>query len=193
MAAGLQAQRPDAPIMHAPPNLARDNEMKTIHLEHDIACDEETFWKTYFDRELSSRLFREGLGFPVYEILEQRETPTETIRKVRAQPKLDVPAAVAKLLGPGFGYAEDSTFDKTSRVWRYKMTMSVMADRLLHEGQMHVVPAAPGHVRRIASLRFEARVFGVGGMLEAAGEKQLTQSWADSAVAMNKLVSETRA
>ena len=72
--------------------------MRTIHLEHEIACDEDAFWNVFLDHEYTTRLFREVLGFPYFDILEQAEADGVVRRECAAQPKL--PAAQMAPLGP---------------------------------------------------------------------------------------------
>src|SRR5262249_47704120 len=121
--------------------------MVKFTLTHEIDCAVETFWKIFFDRPFNEALFREGLSFPRFEIVEQRESDKEIYRKVSGTPKMDAPAPVAKLLGPGFGYVEEGTFDKATRTWSYKITPSALADKLRNEGVMRVEPAGEGRCR----------------------------------------------
>jgi hypothetical protein len=162
--------------------------MGTFTVTHEIRCDEATFWRVFFDKEFNQKLFREALGFPEFEVVDQRETETELVRKVAGMPKMNMPGPVAKLLGSNFRYTELGTFDKAKKLWRWKMTPSVMAEKLRQEGQMHIEPAGDGRVRRIARMDNEAKVFGVGGLIESSAEKQLREGWDASAHFMNRYI-----
>jgi len=159
--------------------------MGTFKVTHEIQCNAETFWKTFFDKDFNLKLYKEGLGFPEFSIVDQRETDTELVRKVTGSPKMEVPAPVAKLLGSNFRYTEEGKFDKSTKIWRWKLIPSAMPDKLRNEGSMRIEPIGETKIRRIAELVLEAKVFGVGGLIESSSEKQLREGWDKSAVFMN--------
>jgi hypothetical protein len=164
--------------------------MGKFTLTHEIRADEEGFWKLFFDKEFNEQLFKRDLGFPEFKVLEQRDTDREIYRKVHGTPKLDVPGPVAKVIGANFSYTEEGTFDKASKTWRWKMTPSSMGDKLRNEGVVRVEPAGAGKVRRVAEITIEAKVFGIGGMIESSSEKQLRAGWDKSADVMNRWFAE---
>ncbi len=47
-------------------------------------------------------------------------------------------------------------------------------------------------VRRVAELINEAKVFGIGGLLESSAEKQLREGWDQSATYMNKWIANLK-
>ncbi len=160
--------------------------MGKFTLTHEINCNEETFWKTFFDKTFNEKLFRGELHFPEYNIVDQSETDKELKRKVSGQPKMDLPGPVAKLLGSNFRYVEEGTWDKSSKLWRWKMIPSVLAEKMRNEGSMRIEPIGDNKVRRVAELVVEAKIFGVGGLMESSAEKALRKGWDASAVFMNK-------
>ena len=87
----------------------------------------------------------------------------------------------AKLLGDSFGYTETHNFDKKTKLFRARMTPSVLADRLSSESVVRVEAAGAGKCRRTVEVSVEARIFGVGGLVEGALEKNLRTGWVDSA------------
>jgi hypothetical protein len=153
---------------------------------HEINCNVETFWTTFFDKEFNEKQYREGLGFPEFSVLEQRETDTQILRKAAGQPKMNMPGPIMKLLGNNFRYVEDGTFDKASKVWRWKMTPSTLADKIRQEGTLRIEPLGENKVRRIAEIVIEAKIFGIGSLMESTAEKGLREGWDQSAVYMNK-------
>jgi hypothetical protein len=162
--------------------------MPTFTLNHEIRCNTERFWQLFFDREFNDKLYKEALEFPEYSILEQRDTDTEIIRKVAGQPKMNMPGPVAKVLGSGFKYVEEGSFDKAKRIWRWKMTPSTLAEKMRNEGSVRVEALGDDRVRRVAEIVVEAKIFGIGGMIESSAEKQLREGWEKSAVFMNKWI-----
>jgi hypothetical protein len=160
--------------------------MGKFTVTHEIRCDVDTFWKTFFDASFNDKLYLEALGFPAYKTLDQTETDTKITRKVHGQPKMSVPGPVAKLVGSNFSYTEDGSFDKAKKVWTWKLTPSTLADKMRNEGSVRVESIGDNKVRRVADLFVEAKVFGLGGLIESSVEKQLRDGWDASAVFMNK-------
>lgn len=167
--------------------------MPTFRVTHEINCNIETFWKLFFDKTFNETLYRQGLGFPEFNVVDQKETDTEITRKCAGKPKLNMPGPVMKLLGDGFRYSEEGKFDKATKVWRWKMTPSAMADKLRQEGTLKVEAIGDNKVRRTAELINEAKVFGVGGLIESSAEKSLREGWDQSAVFMNKWIADGKA
>ena len=162
--------------------------MGKFTVTHEINCNEEAFWKLFFDKDFNVKLYKEGLGFPEFNIVDQRETDTDLVRKVTGTPKMEVPGPVAKVLGSNFGYTEEGKFNKATKVWQWKLTPSAMADKLRNEGVLKISAIGDAKVRRVAEITLEAKVFGIGGLIESSSEKQLREGWDKSAVFMNNWI-----
>lgn len=167
--------------------------MGTFRISHDIQCGVDLFWKVFFDKTFNEQMFKTELGFPEYSVLELRETDKEIIRRVSAMPKMNLPGPLSKLFGNGFRYVEEGHFDRQTKIWKWKMTPSTLADKLRQEGTLRVEPVGEHSVRRVAELIIEAKVFGVGGLIESTGEKQLRQGWDESARFLNKWLADGKA
>jgi hypothetical protein len=164
--------------------------MKKLTLKHEINCSADQFWKVFFDKDFNRTLFKDALGFPEYEILEQEESDSQVRRKVRGRPKMNMPKPVMKLLGDSFGYEEEGTLDRKSGVWRWKMKPNALTDKLRNEGKVTVEPAGDGKCSRIAEIDIEAKVFGLGGLIESSTETEMKRGWDASATFMNKWLAE---
>jgi hypothetical protein len=160
---------------------------------HEINCNADTFWKIFFDKAFNETLYKQELGFPEFTVTSQEETDSQIIRKCAGRPKLNMPGPVMKLLGDGFRYTEVGTFDKAKKTWSWKMTPSAMADKLRQEGTMRVEPVGDNKVRRIAELTNEAKIFGIGGLMESSAEKSLREGWDKSAVFFNRWIADGKA
>jgi hypothetical protein len=167
--------------------------MPKLMLNHEINCDADTFWKLFFNQDFNVAMYKQGLGFTEFQVLEQRDGDRETFRKVHASPKVEMPGPLAKMFGGGLKYTEEGTFDKGSKIWRWKMTPSSMADKIKNEGTMRLEPAGAGKVRRIAEILIEAKIFGLGGMIEGMADKSLKEGWENSAKFMNKWIADGKA
>jgi hypothetical protein len=145
--------------------------MLKFTLSHEINCDVEAFWKIFLDKDFTEAQFRQGLEFPGYDVASQKETETEILRTSVAVPKMDVPGPVLKVLGSSFGYTEEGRFNKAAKRWEWKTIPTTMKDKLRTDGSIRAEPAGEGKCRRIVEIEAEAKVFGVGGMLECAREE----------------------
>jgi hypothetical protein len=160
--------------------------MGKFTVTHEINCNVETFWKVFFDKDFNTKLYKENLGFPEFTIVDQRETDSEIARKVNGTPKMEVPGPVAKVLGSNFRYTEEGKFNKSTQRWQWKMIPSTMADKMRNEGTLRIEAVGDTKVRRVAELVIEAKVFGIGGLIESSAEKQLRDGWDKSAKFMNE-------
>src|SRR5262249_44398514 len=120
---------------HPPPGAQeRDVRMGKFTLTHEINCNADTFWKIFFDDDFNTKLYKNEMGFPAYELVEHKETDTTITRKISAQPKMNLPGPLAKMFGSGFSYVEEGSLNKATKVWTWKTIPSAMADKLRTEG-----------------------------------------------------------
>ena len=56
--------------------------------------------------------------------------------------------------------------------------------------QQVIEPAGDGKVRRVSDASIEAKVFGLGGVLEGTAEKEVRDGWDKEAVFMNRWVTK---
>lgn len=166
--------------------------MPKFTITHEFNSDEDTFWKVFFDKAFNDRLYKEHLQFSQYEVVDQRETDAEIVRKVKGSPKMNLPGPVAKLFGSGFSYVEEGRLNKATKLWTWKMTPSALGDKLRNEGTMRIEKIGEGRIRRIADITIEAKVFGVGGLIESSAEKQLREGWDASAPFFQKGIDAAR-
>jgi hypothetical protein len=166
------------------------NPMKKFTLKHEIHCSETHFWKVFFDKEFNTSLFLKELKFPEYEVLEQVENESGVKRRVRGRPKMDMPGPVAKVLGDSFGYEEAGTWDSKTKIWSWQMFPNRLGDKLRNVGKVRLEVLGDNKVRRIAEIEMEAKIFGVGGLIESSSEKQMTDGWNRSATYMNKWIAD---
>lgn len=162
--------------------------MGKFTVTHEINCTVDAFWKTFLDKDFNVELYTKTLGFPEWTILEQRDDDARASRKVTALPKMEVPGPVQKLLGSNFRYTEEGSMTRPERIWRWKMTPSTLADKLFTSGVVRAEPIGDKKTRRIAEMTVEAKIFGVGGLIESSAEKQLREGWDKSAVFMNQFL-----
>ena len=166
--------------------------MGKFTVTHEIRCNVETFWTVFLDKEFNVQLYTGSLGFPDFKVVDQTDEGTTVTRKVSAQPKMDVPGALQKLIGQGFRYTEEGSMKKAEGIWRWKMTPSTLADKLFTSGTIRAEAVGSDRTRRIAEINIEAKIFGLGGLIEGTTEKQMRDGWDKSATFMNKYLETAR-
>jgi uncharacterized protein DUF2505 len=159
--------------------------MRRFVLTQDIAADVATHWKMFFDPDLERELHLTWLKSSDYRVLESRDSDAEIVRKIRVVPKLDLPGPVAKLIGSGFAYTEAGNFDRKAQVWRSRLTPGVLSERMHAESVVRCEPAGAAACKRTCELTVDARIFGIGGVVESAFEKNLRQGWTQAAAFLN--------
>jgi hypothetical protein len=163
--------------------------MATFTMRHDLDCDCDTFWRLFFEKDFNEKLFK-ALEFPEWKLIDTKETDKEIIRNVKATPKMDAPAPVVKLLGSSFGYDEEGRYDKATKTHKFIIKPNVMTEKLRNEGTVKCEPRGDGKSTRVVEIIAEAKVFGLGGMIESSIEKSFRTGWQQSADFINKWVKE---
>ena len=149
-------------------------------------CDVETFWKVFLSEDYTKKLYLEGFEFPELEIVSQ----TDTTRRMRAVPKMNMPKPVMKILGDSFGYEEEGRLDADKNEWHWKMIPNTMRDKLKTEGLVRVEAAGDGKCRRTDEVTLEAKVFGVGKLIESSTEKEIRDAWSKEEAFMRRYLKE---
>lgn len=164
--------------------------MLKFTLEHRLECTPQRHWALFWDPDWSRQLVVEGLGFLSCACEEPKEANGKRTRSMRVTPKINVPAAVAKLLGPKLAYTERGALDIESEIWTFDTILSVLADRILMGGTVRIRDEGDGQCTRVTDLWVEAKIFGLGGIVERAAERNLRDGWDESARWINRWVRE---
>lgn len=167
--------------------------MADIRIEHVFDCTEDRFWSEIFHADdYNQRLFKEALGFPVYDQVSRNETDATITRVLEVVPKLgDMPAALKKVVGEGLGYRETGTYDKAKRTYKSVVVPNKLADKTSIEGLLWTEPASdPKKCRRLFTAKVVSKVFMVGGMLEERILADMRASYDKSATFTNRYIAE---
>lgn len=166
--------------------------MKERRIEHTYDCSAEVFWNQLFlDDEYNRKLFVEELHFSSWRVLRQEERGSELHRVIEATPPLGkLPAALERLLSEGLGYEEHGVLDRPNQRYRLEVKPRSLASKLTIQGELTTQPLSERSCRRIYVARAEARVFGVGGMLEQRLLDDIEKSYNKAAVFTNRWIAE---
>jgi Protein of unknown function (DUF2505) len=166
--------------------------MRKFTFTQDIETDVADHWRLFLDDDHDRAQFLEGLRYPSYELVERVEDETSVRRTIKVTPRLEVPAAVAKLLGDGFGYTEVGTFDKQTQLWRAVLTPNMLGGKLRSEVVLRAEPAGERRCRRTCDAVVEAKLFAVGGLVESSLESNVRTGWTQAAAYMNRKLAAAR-
>jgi hypothetical protein len=157
--------------------------MADIRVAHVFECSPEIFWeKIFFDVEFNRTMYMEGLGFSSWKELETRELDDTLQRVVEIVPPVgDLPGPLRKLIGDGFGYREEGSLDKKSQRYQVKAIPSRLADKIKVEGVLWCEPEGESSCRRFFEGTVEAKIFGVGGLLENRIIADMRRNYDDAA------------
>jgi len=166
--------------------------MKERRIEHTYDCSADVFWsKIFLDEEYNRKLFLEELHFESWRVVSSQERGSELHRVVEAVPRLgDLPLALKRLLSEGASYQERGVVDRGAQRYRLEVTPRSLASKLSISGELFTTPLAERSCRRTYVARVEARVFGVGGMIEDRLLSDIERSYAKAAVFTNRWIAE---
>ena len=151
--------------------------MRTSTTSATLRCTPETFWSSFFDEPYLHALYLDELDSRAFAVLET----TDTSRKLRIVPKMNLPAPVAKLIGESFAYEEHGTLDRARNEWTWRMVQPAnldpkskpRKDAVTMHGTVRIEPSGEAQSRRSDTFTVEAKIFGLGGLLESTIEKEL--------------------
>ena len=167
--------------------------MKKVHLSHEINCSPEAFWRLYFDPTFTAALVRDAIKVDDFKVLKFEENEREIVRVTSGKPRFAAPAAVKKIIGDNFSYTEEVRFDRATQTARWKISLSTFTDKTRNEGVLRVELLGPDRIRRVADAEVEARIFGMGGIMESGMEKQMIEGWTAGAAFTNKWIADGKA
>ena len=158
--------------------------MTKFTMTHALGCDAERFWQLFFDRDFNAKLY-DALEISDYSIDTRKDDDKELVRVVRGTPKVDIPGPLRKLLGDRFSYQEDGRFDRAAKTFRFVISTSALKEKLRSEGTVRCESLGEGKSQRVVDVSIEAKILGLGGVLESSAEKSYRSTWARSADFLN--------
>jgi len=165
--------------------------MREFTLVQDIAGTVDEHWRTFFDPAFEQVIVK-AMKFRLYEVVARDEDDSALTQKTRAVPRWDIAAVLGKLFGASPGYVEEGRFDKAARIWRTSTIPDSLADKITCEMVMRMEPVDDTRSRRVLDFKIEARVRGLGGMVESSLEKNLRNGWRDSGEFISRYIADKR-
>jgi hypothetical protein len=148
--------------------------MKKVTESFDLDCTPEHFWRVFLDENYSRALYLEQLRFKGFKLLELKDAS----RKLHLSPSLNLPGVIEKLVGDSFAYEEHGSLAGNTWTWKMVQPSHITKKPMVQtSGTIRIEPAGEGKSRRTDDVTIEAKVFGIGGLIESTVEKELRSSW----------------
>jgi hypothetical protein len=159
-------------------------DVKELELRHDMDCDADAYFeKCVLSEDYNRRLFLEGLKFPSFKLIEQKEEGTTVFRKALVEPTLaGLPGPLKKVIGDSMSYIEEGTYDRTTKRYRFStIPTGGMKDKVKTTGEMYCEHKGDKKCVRVAKLRVDVNLRLIGGLLEDRIVTDLKSSYAKAA------------
>ena len=151
--------------------------MRRCELRFAIETTPDRFWSLYLDEDFNRESFVRGLSWDPPQQHAYRSDEREVVRELSAQPRLELPPKVARLVGERLGYREWGRFDRASAQFEFRQRTTMFGDKLSIQGRMWGEPRGEAGMNLIAKLEVEASMFGVGGLLERTVEQNFNTTF----------------
>jgi|GEM_PF-1302734 len=158
-------------------------------LQHELDTPVERFWTDIFESEDFNRaLYIDHLGYRYELDLWDRATGH---RRARVWPTHNVPKALASVLGNTISFVEDGIYDEDAERYDFKVIPSTLAGRIGVSGTVEVEPLSARSCERSVTFEIEARVFGVGHLIESFLETTTREQYDRNALFINEYLATT--
>lgn len=155
--------------------------MKTATASVVLPCSVDRFWSVYLDPAYIKALYLDELKYKGLEVLEV----TATSRKLRVVPKLNMPGPIESLIGDSFAYEDHGTLNAARTEWTWRMVQPAQLDPrakpkkdvVTTRGVVRLAALGENECRRSDELTIEAKIFGLGGLIESSAEKEARAAW----------------
>ena len=152
----------------------------------------DNYWnELFFEPEYNERLYKEGLNFKGFEMIEltgEKGGPRK--RVMLTEPAADAPKVVRKLIGDSLTYTETGTWSPETRIWTYNIVTSKLTDKVKIGGILWAEPKGDNQCERVAEIEISVKVFGVGGAVEKFIEKTTRDSYVKASKFTNDFIAE---
>ena len=159
--------------------------MQRHTLAHEINCPPARMWELFFSNEFNIEMYEGGLGFPSCTIPELRDDGKILHRRMVMVPKLEMPKPVAKIVGDRVGYEEIGDWVRSANEWRWQLILAAFGDKVHIEGVMRLEPHGEDHCMRKVQFEVDAKIFGVGKIIENTATQNVIDGWNASAKWIN--------
>jgi hypothetical protein len=153
--------------------------VRTIETSFAPGCSPEIYWGLLLGADYLRGLYQR-LGFRELTILEL----TPTLRILRLRPPRNLPAVLDKLVGDRLVYEHHGVLDPATNLFTWHMVPPARLAEAIKVKQDIVSTRGTTRLESVGgawhcheTVVMEARLFGLGGLIESTIEKELRASW----------------
>jgi hypothetical protein len=145
--------------------------MATLRIVHELPIAADRFWELLHDPAYEA-FQAAGLGLGGYEEVERRVEGSVMHRRIRVVPKIEVPAAIRKVIGAGdkdagsMGYIESQEKQLDRYEMRWWVDPPILVGKLQVGGLFRLEPIDATRCRRILDGEVKIGIPIVGGTVE---------------------------
>lgn len=133
-------------------------------IRHELPMSVERFWAEIFrSEEFNRALYIEHMGCG-YEL--EVWDPATGERRARVWPNKNVPQALIPLIGDKLGFVEEGTCDDDAERYDFRVVPSSFSERIRVGGTVVTRPLSEQTCERTVTFEIEARMFGIGRLVE---------------------------
>jgi hypothetical protein len=159
--------------------------MQRHTVEHEIHCPPDRLWELFFSSEFNIEMYEQGMSFPSCKVPVLEDDGKAIHRVMVMVPNVELPKPLAKVVGGRVGFEEIGDWVRGSDEYRWKIVLAAFGDKVRIEGTMRVVPHGADHCMRKVEYEVEAKVFGIGGLIEKSASQNVLDGWHNSAKWIN--------
>jgi hypothetical protein len=157
----------------------------TFDARHEIDIAPDAYYREiHLAGPFNVWLHEEKLGVGYREIASDHATG---MRKIEMVPRPEVPATLKRFIGESFKMVEEGRLEGDT--YRFVVHPEKFGDRIQVKGEMRLEPREGGCVRCVR-VTIDARVPGLGGLVERVTEKNVKKSLDESARFANEWIRE---
>ncbi len=158
----------------------------------DYLISADDFWAgLFFEPHFVNDLHLQGLRCVSLEIVDEHvDEGGRRTRILRAQPEVEIPGPLRRLLGQQLEYEERGVFDPVAKTWSTVTVLPIIGERLMVHAVMSFRDTGPSRSERKVSFSIEANIFGLSRLLKSFARSSLEKAYEDARVYTNHWVSE---
>jgi len=159
-------------------------------IQHEFHTSVEQFWTEIFKSEEFNRaLYIDHLRCG-YEL--ELWNPATGRRRARVWPTNTIPKALARVLGDTISFVEEGTCDDDVHRYDFRVLPSRLPERIRVNGSVVTAPLCDRTCERTVTFEIEARVFGIGHMIESFLETTTREQYDENATFINEYLAAKR-
>lgn len=159
-------------------------------IQHELPMSVEQFWAEIFGSEEFNRaLYIDHLRFG-YEL--ELWNPATGRRRARVWPTNNVPKAFARVLGDKISFVEEGTCDEDLHRYHFRVVPSTLPERIQVNGTVVTAPLSDRTCERTVTFEIEARMFGIGHVIESFLERTTREQYEDNATFIKEYLAAKR-